>query len=277
MKTAENLPVEYDRISKTWKSSSTILDLDPISVTSEDRRALLFSLAAAGQLEGTPVCRQIHRLYRALLDNLPPEKVTQFEKMMSSVRFTGPTISAIRPDVWANILLCLEARESMAIVYVSGIDGKSRPRQVDPYGLLMRDRHWILIAYCHRCGEVITFAVHRITKASSTDRSFQMPAKFMDQCMAGAFDGWVATGKTTKITLRIAKDAPLYVLDRIWSGNETRSHDRQGNTLVNFQTTALFAVEREVRANAGLVEVLRPHALRQRLRDDGSAIARAHQ
>jgi len=266
MRDEYNLPLEYDPIDTTWRYTRQVDEVPAVLVSSEDRRALLFSLQAAAQFEGTPVSGQIRRLYEALLATLPPERATRFERMMKCVRFTGPPVPVIKKEVWDVLLLCLEDHATMSITYTDGTHGRTTEREVDPYGLLMRDRRWHLVAYCHRAKDVLTFSPQRISRASCTDRWFAMPQGFMDQYLADNFDGWQSTGDKVKVVLRVAKDAPPYVQDRQWSRSETRRRDTQGNVIIEFQASALFAIEREVRAEGGYVEVLEPVGCRETLR-----------
>jgi len=276
MRDVDGLHIEFDPLDQTWRYTGEVAEIPALLVSAEDRRALLFSLQSASQFEDTPVCAQIRHLYESLLATLPPERATRFQAMMQSVRFTGPSSPPIPKSIWDAVLLCLEAHETMHITYTDGYYGSTTQRDIDPYGLIVRNRSWILIAYCHRHQKVLTFSLPRITAAQSTDKTFTPPAGFMDQYLADAFDGLQSTGQTAKVVLRIAKDAPIYVRERPWSTNETRRQDDHGNTIVQFQTPALFAVEREVRAEAGWVELLEPAASRQNLHESGQALADAH-
>jgi predicted DNA-binding transcriptional regulator YafY len=276
MRDHENLPIKYDRATRAWTCSSVIVQFDPLLISTEDRRALLFSLQAAAQFDSTPIHARARRLYDSLLATLPPESATDFKRMMQSVRFTGPEQPQIKPEVWNTVLLSLEARETLNITYTDGYRGRTTPREIDPYGLIMRDRRWILVAYCHRCRDVLTFSLHRILRAQITDKRFTRPLRFMDTYLATAFDGYQSTGKLNQIALRVRKDAPPFVHQRQWSPHESRRRDRQGNDIIEFETPALFAVEREVLAEGGHVEFLKPLQSRQRLRDSARTMALTH-
>jgi len=276
MRDVDHVPLEYDPLDQTWLYLGEVIQIHPILVSEEDRRALLFSLQATSQLDGTPVRGQIQRLYEALLATLPPEPAARFQRMMKSVRFTGPRTPHIKKEVWDSLLLCMEARKTVRVTYTDGYYGSTTQRELDPYGLIMRDRRWILVAYCHRRRGVLTFSLHRLADAQGTGTSFNMPKSFMDNYLADAFDGMQSTGTKVKVVLRIRNDAPKFVQDRQWSERESRLRDAQGRVVVRFQTAALFAVEREVRAEEGWVEILEPVESRERLRMAGIAIAKAH-
>jgi len=276
MRDVERLPIAFDADKQTWHYTSDVVAIDPLLVRAEDRRALLFSLQCASQFDDTPVCQQIRHLYETLLATLPPEHATNFQRMMQSVRFTGPPAPPILKPVWDCLLLSLEARETLHITYTDAYHGSTTERDIDPYGLIVRNRSWILVAYCHRHKKVLPFSLPRIAAAQSTDETFKQPPNFMDHYLTDAFDGLQSTGPKMKVVLRIAKAAPAYIHARVWSDHESRRQDAAGNTIVEFQTPALFIVEREVRAEAGWVELLEPPESRANLHEAGQAIADAH-
>ena len=274
MRDVDGLPIEQDRSSGTWRYTRPVDEVPAMLLKSEDRRAMLFSLQATAQLEGTPVCDQVQLIYEQLLATLPPESATDFKNMMKSVRFVGPSIKPVSKAIWDVVLLCLEARESMQIEYVDGLYESKTNRKVDPYGLIMRDRRWNLVAYCHYYKMILTFSLNRIISAVATDDSFKKPALSMDQFMADHFDGYQTTGEKLDFVLRIAADAPPYVRDRIWSENEKRKVDDAGTLIVKFTTAAAFAVEREVLANCPLVEIVEPESIRASVRGKVEQLAK---
>ncbi|MCL2646817.1 MAG: WYL domain-containing protein [Phycisphaerales bacterium] len=277
MRDESGLPIEFDSRDQTWRYIREVAEVPPMLVDTEDRQALLFTLRAAAQFEDTPVRQQVERLYENLLGTLPPEQVTRFKELMDCVHFTGPRLQAVKKEVWDVVLLAMEGRETMRIVYTDGYHGFTGERDIDPYGLLMRDRRWILVAYCHKRKAILTFSLNRISRAETTDEAFELPANFMERYLADDFEGLQSTGEKVRVRLRIAKDAPLYVRDRQWNDKETRTRSKDGNLIVTFKTAAMFAVEREVRAEGGWVEVLEPVDSRERLHNSGRAIANIHQ
>ncbi len=276
MRDEEGLPIVRDRVAGTYRFTQKVAEIPGMLVSVEDRGALLFSLQAAAQFEDTPVCAGIRRIYENLLATLPAEGATDFERMMKCVRFTGPRAPRIRAEVWQVLLLCLEAHETMRITYTDGYRGRVTQREIDPYGLLMCNRSWILVAYCHKSKRTLTFSPHRISEIESTDKTFRPPADFMDGFLADAFDGMQSVGEKSQVKLRIGKDAPKFVQERVWSEREVRITDKSGDTIVRFETPALFALEREILADAGWVEVLEPARTRERILVAAKQLAGAH-
>lgn len=275
MRDDELLPIQQDRKAKTYRFTQPVVDIPAMLVSTEHRQAMLFTLQAAAQFEDTPVCDGIRRICKEILDSMPPESVTDFQTLMKSVRFTGPRAPRIRPEVWRVLLLSLEAHETVRITYTNGSRGRVTEREIEPYGLLMCNRSCILVAKCRNSGRTLTFSPHRISAIESTDQSFTPPADFMDHFLADAFDGMQSTGESSQVTLRIRKDAPRFVQERIWNEKETRTQDN-GDTLVRFSTPALFALEREIMADAGWVEVIEPTETRDHILETAQKLVQAH-
>ena len=274
MRDTAGLPIDFNRNEGFWYYTHQVDEIPAMLLKSEDRRAMLFSLQATAQLEGTPVCDQVQRIYQQMLDTLPPESATGFKTMMKSVWFAGPLVHAVPKAVWDVVLLCLEAKESMQIEYIDGLYESKTNRKIDPYGLIMRDRRWILVAYCRHHQMVLTFSLNRIISAAATDETFKKPALSMDQYMADHFDGYQTTRDKLDFILRLAADAPPYIRDRIWSENEKREVDAAGHQIIRFTTAAVFAVEREVLANGPWVEIVEPESSRTSVREKAMQLAK---
>ena len=112
---------------------------------------------------------------------------------------------------------------------------------------------------------------------STTDKSFKPPKDFMDHYLKDSFDGYQTTGNPSRFVLRISKEAPGYVRERQWCLHESRRADEKGDLIVEFETAALFAVEREVRADGPWVEILEPTECRQNMLAVGKALTTAHE
>ena len=164
----------------------------------------------------------------------------------------------------------------MHIHYTDGVFGSSTDRNLDPYALLMRDRRWILVAWCHWAKEIRTFSLHRISSAETTDDEFTMPEDKVASYLAAGFGGYPASGPSRLVRLRIPADAPPYVKEKCWAEDEQRS-ETGGDLEIEFRTAAIWAVERDVLAEGGVVEILEPADARENVRRAGEQMMRRHQ
>jgi predicted DNA-binding transcriptional regulator YafY len=265
MRDVDRLPVSYNPRTRVWRATGEIESVPTNLVSAGDRRALLFSLRAAAQMDGTPMAANLRQVYLSFLNTLPAERATNFERVMDKVLFLGPEVPKVRPEVWEVLLLALESSESVCFRYRDGAKGVESSRGVDPYGLVMRDKRWLMVGRCHRADRVLVFALHRIAAAELTDRAFDAGGFSLKEYVGGGFEGVPATGPRTKVVLELAADAPPYVRERVWHAAERRTVTRAGRLRIEFATAAVFAVEREVMAEAGWVEMVAPREARKRV------------
>jgi predicted DNA-binding transcriptional regulator YafY len=104
------------------------------------------------------------------------------------------------------------------------------------------------------------FFLPRIQKVSYTDKNFRTKDSFdLDRYLATAVDGHQSTGRVHRVKLRFA--ATALGEEYVWNATQRISRDKQGRVVVEFETGALYAVERQVLAWGGAVEVLKPNVL----------------
>jgi predicted DNA-binding transcriptional regulator YafY len=76
----------------------------------------------------------------------------------------------------AAFSLAMGRRQQVSITYQRGDEHSERA--VDPYGLVIHDRVWYLIGYCHLREGVRVFRLDRISAAHPLDAAFTPPADF---------------------------------------------------------------------------------------------------
>ena len=257
------LPVRYDRTRRAWYYDGEAATLPGTIVSAADRQALLLSLRSVEQYRGTPLHKPLKELYSRLLALLMPETKTTFETLAAKVRFEGPPLSPISDDVWAKLLNSLEAAETVRMTYRSGHSGEVRERKVDPYGLIARHREWFLVGWDHYRRAVRTFFLPRISAAEYTDKGFRVKDGFdLDAYLSTAVDSHQSTGPVHRVKLRFSAEATALGEEYGWNATQKMSRDEEGRVVVEFETGALYAVERQVLGWGGKVEVILPAKLR---------------
>jgi predicted DNA-binding transcriptional regulator YafY len=257
-----NLPVQYDRSQRVWYYTGDATALPGTIVSAVDRLALLLSLRSVEQYRGTPLYGQLKALYARLLELLMPESRTSYETLAAKVRFEGPPLSPIADGVWTTILNSLETAETITMTYRSGHSGQVRKRSVDPYGLVARHREWFLVGWDHYRRSVRTFFLPRIHAAQYTEKAFRVRGGFdLDAYLATAIDSHQSTGPVHRVKLRFAADATALGEEYVSNATQKMSRDEKGRVIVEFETGALYAVERDVLAWGGVVQVISPAQL----------------
>lgn len=271
------MPLEYERHRRTWYYSEPAGDLSATLVSIKDRVALLVAQQAVEQFAGTPWYEQLKNAMARIIEALPQETVTEFQRVAERIRFEGSPLPPLSSAVWNEICDCIELSETIQIDYKTGHSGEQREREVDPYGLVVRNREWFLIAWDHYRNGVRTFFLPRIKSAESTDRAFKVKDGFdLDEYLATSVDSHQSTGPIYDVKLRFTAEATPAGEDFIWNRNEKKYKDKQGRLVLEFRTGALYAVQRHVLSWGGGVEVMGPEELRKSVEAAARAISAAH-
>lgn len=259
-----NLPVQYDRSQRAWYYAGDSAAIPGTIVSATDRLALLLSLRSVEQYRGTPLYGQLKELYARLLELLMPESRTSYETLAAKIRFEGPPMAPMSQSVWNTLLNALEEPTTLRMVYKTGRDGKVRERGLDPYGLVARHREWYLIGWDHLRKAVRTFFVPRIQSVDDSGEPFSVKDNFdLDRYLETAVDSHQSTGPIHRVKLRFTKEASAMGDDYMWNATQKVTRDAEGRVVVEFETGALYAVERQVLGWGGGAEVLEPMQLRQ--------------
>lgn len=271
------LPVRYDRGQRVWYSDGDAATLPGTLVSTADRLALLIGLHAAEQFRGTPVHGQLADMYRRLLDLLPPETRTGYQAMAKKIRFEGPPVDPVPRQIWDTLINTLEEPTTLQMVYQTAHNGATGERRLDPYGLIARHRDWYVIGYDHKRKAVRTFLLSRIRSMEDTGDPFCVRDGFdLDTYLGTALDSHQSTGPIHRVKLRFSEEAAAYGEEYRSNSTQKISRDPEGRVIVEFDTGALYAVERDVLAWGGRVEVLEPRELREAVLSSADRAATVH-
>jgi predicted DNA-binding transcriptional regulator YafY len=88
----------------------------------------------------------------------------------------------------------------------------------------------------------------------------------LDTYLSTSVDGLQSNEKSQDVKLRFSAESSAAGRDFVWNRNQRTSQDSKGRLVVEFKTSAFFAVERYILSWGGNVEVLLPRSLRARVR-----------
>jgi proteasome accessory factor B len=269
------LPVRYDRRQREWYYEGQVSPLPATIICDADRFALLLSLQSAEQYRGTPIYQRLRDVYHRLLDLMPPETRTSYESLSKKIRFEGPPVAPVAEPIWHTLINALDDCTTLQLTYRTGRSGETHERKLDPYGIVVRHREWYLVGWDHLRKAVRTFLLPRIQSAEDTEKRFRVKDGFdLDVYLSTAVDGHQSTGPVHHVKLRFAKESAAIAEDYIWNATQKVTKDRQGRIIVEFDTGALYAVERQVLGWGGKAVVLAPRQLADAVADAGEKLTR---
>ena len=157
--------------------------------------------------------------------------------------------------------------------YYSASRDRVTRREADPYHLWFAAGGLYLIAYCHLPQEARMFAVERIRSLTVTPHAFQLPLAF--DVEAYVEDALVVMrGRLVDVELAFDRATAAWVRDRIWHPSQHLVPSRHGARM----TLRVVADTRELMGRVLSfgrgVRVVKPAALRERVRQEALAVAR---
>ena len=129
----------------------------------------------------------------------------------------------------------------------------------------------------YTAGELRTFYFPRIISAEALEDGFTVRGKFnLDEYLEESVDAHQSKATRFKVMLRFTSEGTSGGQDFYWTKKQTTRNDEQGPLIVEFTTSALYAVQRHVLSWGGQVEVLSPPELRKSVRTASAAIRKLH-
>ncbi|MBM7679319.1 helix-turn-helix transcriptional regulator [Gracilibacillus alcaliphilus] len=122
---------------------------------------------------------QLNNALLKLKKNVPEELVNTFDTIRNRFYFDGS-------PWWGNntqlsnidILLLSVFKSNMLTITYQKVNGSSFVRKIYPYGIVVKQIDWYLVAYCDSSKEIRTFKCERIVKAEILNDNFNISDRF---------------------------------------------------------------------------------------------------
>jgi predicted DNA-binding transcriptional regulator YafY len=156
--------------------------------------------------------------------------------------------------------------------YVSS-GGTAQGRDVDPYGVGSHGGHWYVVGHCHLRGGVRTFRVDRIQAVQVSATEFERPVAFdVEDHLTEA----IATMPRAHAIEVLVEAEPDEVRQRLFASIGRFEPCPEGTRLLA-QADDLAWFARELARLPWAFRILKPRALRARLRDHARGLLRSAQ
>jgi proteasome accessory factor B len=269
-------PIEYDKTKQGYYYSHTNWFLPSVNMTEADLRTLLVATSSVQQYRGTPVAKDLERLFGKLTGALPRVSTVNPALILSRFSFTSTPAKPVDAKVWSVLVESLLCQRSVRIQYRSGGASPVTDRVIDPYHMANLQGEWYVFAYCNTKKKVLQFGVPYILEASLTSTSYTIPSSFNAQKMLAQTFRRFALGDGAKtIRLRFDKEVAQHVTASPWHPNQTTKQLRTGEVELSFQAAGLFEVSRWVLAWGHNVRVLAPRELRTMVEEEIALMAKS--
>lgn len=111
---------------------------------------------------------------------LGPEVLSEVEGLVSRtvVDFGRPVPTGPSDDLRTVVEQAVIARRTVEMRYHKPGGRDTRPRRLDPYGILFQGSAWLVVGHCHRRREVRTFRLDRMSHLQILEDTFDVPDSF---------------------------------------------------------------------------------------------------
>jgi predicted DNA-binding transcriptional regulator YafY len=238
-----------------------------------DVLAAYFGLSLLRVLEGTAFGGSGKRLWdqlRRALPELAQIRLADAHRKFYSIPFAVKDYRG-HDEVVDAIVRCLLENRRLRI----GYGDPARRHDVEPYTLAEYRGGLYLIGRSHRGERIITFAVERIRDAEPLPERFEYPARYDPaKHTEGTFG--ILDGEETRVDLKILNAATLgYLRARRIHPTQKFRKQADGTTMLSMRVRGTTELANWVLSHAPWIEVVRPRALRQVVKERlAEAIAR---
>jgi len=170
---------------------------------------------------------------------------------------------------------CLKKR-CLGFTYYSPAMEAESTRTVEPYHLFNYMGTWHLIGYCRLRKEIRDFALSRISDASVSTESFQIPTEFDFKKYFLATFGLYKGKSTKQVTLRFTPEKSKWIKGQIWHKDQKVTPLKDGSLEISFPVSDFSEIKREILKHGDQVEVIRPRTLRDLIRGEAEKIAKIY-
>jgi predicted DNA-binding transcriptional regulator YafY len=257
-----------------WRLMDGFRRIPALSFSPTEIMALVLGRDLLKPLEGTQLKAAVDSALAKITAALPPSGLDFARQMREffSVGLGPHKAYASHRATLERLSRAVAERRTVQMRYHSASRGRATRREVDPYHLWFAAGGLYLIAYCHLRRDVRMFAVERIRSLTVTSHAFQLPLGFdVDAYVQDALV--VMRGRLVEVELTFDRATAAWARDRVWHPSQHLVSTRQG-----LRMTLRVADTREltgwILSFGRGVRVIRPVALRERVRQEALALAR---
>ncbi len=174
----------------------------------------------------------------------------------------GPRVRT-DPTIFATIAEALKAPNLLTITYAGERDNAARERLIEPYGLLLGTRRYLVARENGGDGRLRHFRLDRVQSARLEAQSFHRDHDFdLETHAARAFGSYHADMEYGEVVWRFAPSAAQIAREFVFHPRQEMTDEPDGSLLVRFQASGWLEMAWHLYQWGDRVEVLEPEDLR---------------
>jgi len=263
-----NAPIEYDSEKKGFYYKDKSWFLPALSLSEGDLFVLLVASKALEAYRGTPVAKELERVFTKITDLLPAKITMKPELVFSRFSFTSPPSKPVDEKVWTCVVRGLLHQQYVKMKYRAFEAKEEREQLLAPYHIANLQGEWYVLGSSDTHPGIRQFALARMKSAALCEKRFEFPGDFDPaKLVSRTFSRFVGT-ESYAIRLLFDKEMAPWVSERIWHPNQKTATRKNGGIELTFHAAGLFEVYRWILAWGSHVKVLEPLELKNMVADE---------
>lgn len=149
----------------------------PLIFDVEEQKALLHAAVFAKEA-GYPFSETLSRAAEKLKMYSNREQESMLNRHLAGFEVINRDISPSVKTTLEELERAVANQYSVEIEYRTSHEEESKPREIDPYGMLYWNNKWYTVGFCHLRNEIRSFRAERILQIRATQRGFKRPEAF---------------------------------------------------------------------------------------------------
>ncbi len=268
-----DLPIDYDARIQAYRYTHPVNAFPTVQVTEGELLALLVAQRALEQYRGTPFHRQLEIAFEKLAGGLRDKISFTPADELRAVSFKNMGVAKADLTAFNALSGAVLRLNEVEFDYRKPGAARTERRRVRPYHLAHRENLWYLVGHDLERNAARTFALPRITAVKVTQTQFEKPADFSPEKFFSTALGVLGGDGDFLVVMRFKAEAADLVREREWHESQEMRELPGGVLELRLRLGALAEIERWVLGWGASAEVVKPTALRDKLRATAAALA----
>jgi predicted DNA-binding transcriptional regulator YafY len=270
-----NCPLLYDKTSKGYYYEDDTFSLPMVYLSSEELSSLLIARKFLKDISEGYIGRDISTIVEKITAILK-KHVAEESLIDDALSFQLIEYSPAPEEVFKAVLEGCLKRRSLSFTYRSLTRDDETTRSVDPYHLLNYMGTWHLIAYCQLRQDLRNFVFGRMSDLKVLESTFTVPKSFNIQGHLQSAFGIYKGIPTKEVCLRFSPEKARWVEGQVWHKEQKLKSNKDGSLELSFPVADFREIMMEILKHGSGVEVIRPKALRELIREEAGRIIRIY-
>jgi len=168
---------------------------------------------------------------------------------------------------YTDLQRCIDEGRVCSVTYKSPVEPEPFNCRLKPYALHFVTRAWYVLGYTDSHKEVRVFKLSRFSSIQPTESRFTRPARFNAQDKLGKAWQLIPEGRVYRVELEFTPKVATNVSEVLWHPSQQHHLLPDGRCRMTFEVDGLGEIAWWLCGYAGQVRVLKPAALRTRVRE----------